>query len=84
VVEVLAASGAVSPWFMSHVYDVLKAGAAGAPGSRQGRGGGLRGGAASVLERPLPLSGGDQVGGCSTLACCSGSLCMPCLALMPL
>lgn len=62
VVEVLAGGGAVSPWFMSHVYDLLRAPTRGTVGAR-----GLRGGGASALDRPLPLSGGDQVGRLRTI-----------------
>lgn len=66
VVEVLSASGSVSPWFMSHVYDLLTAGAAGqGAGPKGGRTRGRVGGS-SVLGRPLPLSGGDQVGSVGT------------------
>ncbi|GAX75754.1 hypothetical protein CEUSTIGMA_g3197.t1 [Chlamydomonas eustigma] len=45
VVEVLSSSGAVSPWFMTHMYEVMQA----APRTSE------------VIERPLPLFGGDQV-----------------------
>ena len=68
VVEVLSSSGAVSPWFMAHMYEIMKASA----------GGGQR--AASVIERPLPLFGGDQVraadqrGGIICLASSPGQL----------
>ena len=58
VVEALSSSGAVSTWFMAHVYELLQAVplAPAASGAGRGRKGGL-----AVLERPLPLSGGDQV-----------------------
>ncbi|KAG1660588.1 hypothetical protein FOA52_003019 [Chlamydomonas sp. UWO 241] len=45
VVEVLSSSGAVSAWFMAHMYEVLRA----APRT------------CGTIERPLPLFGGDQV-----------------------
>lgn len=46
VVQVLSGSGVVSPWFMAHVFDVLR---------------GYHPRSASLLSRPLPLFGGDQV-----------------------
>lgn len=45
VVEVLSSSGAVSPWFMAHMYEVMRA----APRT------------STSIDRPLPLFGGDQV-----------------------
>ena len=45
VVEVLSSSGAVSPWFMAHMYEVMRA----APRT------------STTIDRPLPLFGGDQV-----------------------
>jgi len=45
VVEVLSKTGVVSPWFMAHVYEVMRAYPRTEP----------------VIERPLPLFGGDQV-----------------------
>ena len=50
VVEVLSSSGAVSPWFMAHMYEVMR-GAEGAGGPRT----------SEVIGRPLVLFGGDQV-----------------------
>jgi len=58
VVEALSSSGAVSTWFMAHVYELLLAVPL-APAAAAA--GGRRGGALPVLARPLPLSGGDQV-----------------------
>lgn len=62
VVEALSSSGAVSTWFMAHVYELLGAVPLGpaAGGSGGGGGGGRRSKAVPVLARPLPLSGGDQ------------------------
>ena len=52
MVEVLSSSGAVSPWFMAHMYEVMR-GAEGAGGPRT----------SEVIGRPLVLFGGDQVRG---------------------
>lgn len=85
VIEALSSSGAVSTWFMAHVYEVLHAipqgpgsgsylGSAGSsllasvgnggPASSSHVSAGRRKGGLAVLERPLPLSGGDQVRVC--------------------
>ena len=53
VVEVLSSSGAVSPWFMAHMYEVMAAGGGGS-GARAAVG-------AGIIDRPLTLFGGDQV-----------------------
>lgn len=45
VVEVLSSSGAVSPWFMAHAYELMR----GVPRAKE------------AIERPLELFGGDQV-----------------------
>eukprot|EP00798_Chlamydomonas_sp_ICE-L_P023077 gene23077-30269_t len=51
VVEVLSSSGAVSPFFMAHMYELMYTSSSNA---RLGM-------SVSVIERPLPLFGGDQV-----------------------
>eukprot|EP00983_Pelagomonas_calceolata_P104730 1159058-Pelagomonas_calceolata.AAC.10 len=81
VVEALSSSGAVSTWFMAHVYELLGAVPLGpaAGGSGGGGGGGRRSKAVPVLARPLPLSGGDQsnLWGllCGCAVCCNA--CVP-------